>query len=118
MRRRVIPWLVLLVAALAYPLAVLAGGEPRFPSRAECAHPAKTGGDIEAVFGRFSTNAAAESLLRRVLQSGFESVRIESDGCGRLKVTLHGIPTLEVGRDFVAEAERVGFHPALEQATP
>jgi hypothetical protein len=117
-KARIVPWVVLLAAALAYPLAVAGGGGPRFPSRAECVHPAKRDGDIEAVFGRFSTSASAESMLRRVLKSGFRGTRIEPDGCGRLEVTLHGIPTLKVGRDFVAEAERVGFHPQLEQVVP
>lgn len=108
----------MLVAALAYPIAVVAGGGPRFPTRAECVRPAKTDDNLEAVFGRFASRTRAEQVLRRVLQVGFEGTEIESDGCGRLKVTLHGIPTLQVGRDFVAEAQRVGFHPRLEQGTP
>lgn len=118
MKPWVVPWLVLLVAAVAYPLAVVASGGPHFPSRAECVRPATEDGNIEAVFARFSTSAPARSMLRRALQSGFKGTAIESDGCGFLKVTLHGIPTLEVGREFVAEAETVGFHPQLEQATP
>jgi hypothetical protein len=115
---RIVPWVLLLVAALVYPLTVVAEGGPRFPSQAECVHPATTDGNIEAVFARRRTSHRAEVLLRKVLRSGFEGAEIESDGCALLKVTLHGIPTLQVGRDFVAEAEAVGFHPTLEQATP
>jgi hypothetical protein len=115
---RILPWALLLVAALVYPLTVVAGGGPRFPSQAECVHPAKTDGNVEAVFARFDSSARAEVLLRRVLHSGFKGTQVEPDGCGLLKVTLHGIPTLQVGRDFIAEAETVGFHPTLEQATP
>ena len=118
MSRRLLPWIVLVVFALGYPLVVLAGGGPRFPSRADCIHPATSDGNIEAVFGRFGTSAAAESVQRRAAHSGFKNVEIESDGCGLLKVTLHGIPSLEVGRDFIAEARRVGFHPTLEQQAP
>jgi hypothetical protein len=115
---RILPWALLLVATLVYPLTVVAGGGPRFPSQAECLHPAKTDGNVEAVFARFGSSDRAEVLLRRVLHAGFKGTQVEPDGCGLLKVTLHGIPTLQVGRDFIAEAETVGFHPTLEQATP
>lgn len=115
MRTRILSWTVLLVAALTYPLVVVAGSSPRMPSRAECVHPAKNDGNIEAVFGRFRSNTRAEPVLRHALHVGFKGTEIESDGCGFLKVTLHGIPTLQVGRDFVAEAKTVGFHPQLEQ---
>jgi hypothetical protein len=52
------------------------------------------------------------------VEVGFKGTRIESDGCGLLKVTLHGIPTLQVGRAFIAEARTVGFNPRLEQEKP
>jgi hypothetical protein len=111
-------WLIVLVAAFTYPSAVVVGGAPRFPSRADCVHPAKTDGDLEAVFGRFRSETRAVPILRRALRVGFKGTEIESDGCGFLKVTLHEIPTLEVGHAFVAQARRVGFNPKLEQASP
>ena len=40
---------------------------------------------------------------------------IESDGCGRLKVDVHGVPSLAVGRELVAEAAKVGVHATLEE---
>ena len=118
MRRRLAPWIVVIGAALLYPVIVLAGGGARFPSREECVHPATRIGSIEAVFGRFTTTTAAQSLLRRAVASGFEHLEIEPDGCGLLKVTLHDIPSLSVGRAFVAEAQGVGFQPRLEQQAP
>jgi hypothetical protein len=116
--RRFLPVSVLAAAALVYPLIVLAGGAPHFPDRGECIHAAKEGEPIEAVFGRFSERAAADEQLRQVLAVGFEGAKIELDGCGVLKVVVEGIPTLAVGRDFVAEARRVDFQPTLEQGTP
>jgi len=117
-RRRLLPWAILFIAALVYPLALIAGEGPRFPSRAECIHPANSGGKIEAVFGRFSGTTDAAPVLRHVLAVGFKGARIEPDGCGVLKVVLHGIPSLRVGREFVAEAGGVGLHPRLEQDSP
>jgi hypothetical protein len=114
---RVLPWAILLFAALAYPLVVVADRGPHFPRRTECIHLAKHDGDLEAVFGRFATSTRALPVLQRALQVGFKGTRIESDGCGFLKVTLPGIPTLRVGHDFVAEARRVGFNPRLEQGS-
>ena len=118
MRSRILPWAILLIAAVAYPLGALAHGRPSFPNRADCIRPAKHDGNLEAVFGRFATSARAEAVLRRALKVGFKGTQIESDGCGLLKVTLHGIPTLQVGRDFIAEARTAGFNPRLEQSKP
>jgi hypothetical protein len=115
---RLLPWAILLAAVLIYPLAVTAGGSPRFPHRSECIHPATRDGNLEAVFGRYSSSTHAVPVLRRVLAAGFTGTRIESDGCGLLKVVLRGIPTLRVGRDFVAEARGEGFSPRLEQEEP
>jgi hypothetical protein len=109
---------VLVTAALAYPLAVVVAGHPRFPTRHECVHPARSEGNIEAVFAHLPTTAAAESLQQRATRAGFQNVQVERDGCGLFKVTLHGIPTLAVGRDFVREAQSRGFHPILEQEKP
>jgi hypothetical protein len=106
--------IVVLVAALVYPLAVLSGGLPRFPTRAECVHPAKEGVPLEAVFGRYDHRPDAEARLQNVLAAGFKGTRIEPDGCGRLKVDVQGVPSLAVGSDLLAEADKVGIHATLE----
>jgi hypothetical protein len=109
---------LVVVAAFAYPLAVVSGGLPRFPTRAECIHPAKEGVPLEAVFGRFDHRPDAEARLRQVLGAGFTGSKIEPDGCGRLKVDVAGVPNLAVGRDLVAEAQKVGISATLEAAQP
>ena len=106
--------LLVLVAALAYPVAVLSGGSPRFPTRAECIHPAKEGMPLEAVFGRFDLRVDAEARLQRVLAAGFKGTKIEDDGCGRLKVDVAGIPNLAVGHDLLKEVDKVGLTATLE----
>jgi hypothetical protein len=116
--RRAVAPLVVLVAALAYPVAVLSGGSPRFPTRAECIHPPKEGVPLEAVFGRYDHRPDAESRLQRVLAAGFKGSKIEPDGCGGLKVDVAGVPNLAVGRDLVAEAQKVGISATLQAAQP
>ena len=111
-------WAIVIAAALLYPLVVLAGGAPRFPDRGECVHPAKEGADLEAVFGRYAERGAANAVLQRVLKVGFKGSEIERDGCGSFKVVVHGIPTVAVGRELLAEARTVGLHATLENAEP
>jgi len=109
--------LALVVAvALVYPIAVVAGGSPHFPSRSECVHTAAKDGNIEAVFGRFDSTLAAQEEGKRVVHLGFKGAGPERDGCGRVKVVVHGITTIAVGRELVAEARKVGLDVGLEYA--
>jgi hypothetical protein len=115
MRRHYVPWLILLAGAFLYPLAVLAEGSPRFPNAGECIHPARGEGEVEAVFGRFRDHRAAEALQKRALAVGFKEIEVVGDGCGFLRVVLDEIPSLAVGRDFAAQARKVGFTVSLER---
>lgn len=113
--RRAGLWILLLVA-LAYPLVSVAGGAPGFPSRDDCVRPARSDGDIEAVFGYRESELEARALRDRALAVGFVGTESERDACGRARVFLRGIPTLEVGREFVEQARAAGFEVTLEQA--
>lgn len=113
--RRLLPWAIVLVAALAYPLVVLAGGGASFPTVAECVHTAHADGDLEVVFARLDSPTEAAAVLDRVVAAGFKGSQVEPDGCGRWKVAVHGIPTLAVGSEVMSEARSVGLHPTLEQ---
>lgn len=118
MSRRLAPFALVLAAAIGYPVAVVSSGTPRFPKRTDCVDLATKDGDIEAVFGRFDLHADAAAELRRVLERGFIGSQIESDGCGRLKVVVHGIRTLAVGRELQSEIRSEGLDVTLERAAP
>lgn len=110
-------WLALVVLVFAYPVLVLAtDGGPSFPSRDDCARPARPGVDIDAVFGYFDTEGDAARVRDRALAVGFEGTELAWNGCGRVRVAVGGIPSLEVGRDFAKQARTVGFDVTLEQA--
>ena len=110
-------WAILLLAILVYPLVVLASsGGPTFPARDECVHPATRDGDIDAVFGYFDSERDAVAERDRALGVGFKGAETELNACGRVRVFVGGVPTLEVGREFVEEARTVGFEVTLEQA--
>jgi hypothetical protein len=115
--KRLAPWLVLAALALAYPALVLATeGAPDFPTRDECVVPATRDGDIDAVFGYFDSELEAAEVRDRALEVGFIGTEYAWNGCGRLRVAVGGIPTLEVGHEFAEQARGVGFEVTLEQA--
>jgi hypothetical protein len=113
--RRWLPWAIVFAAALAYPLAVLAGGAPAFPSRDDCVRPAVDGAPIEAVLAYVDSEHEAKAVRERALGVGFKGIEIERNACGRVKVAVRGVPTLDVGREFAKEAAAVGFDVTLER---
>jgi hypothetical protein len=99
-------------------VAAVSGSTPHFPKRSDCVDLATKDGEIEAVFGRFDKRADAAARLELVLGRGFKGSEVEGDGCGRMKVVLHGIPSLAVGRELAAEARGEGLNVTLESAAP
>jgi hypothetical protein len=116
--RRSSVWLAVAVLVLAYPALVLVSGAPTFPSRDDCVRPATTDGEIDAVFGYFDTERDAVAMRDRALEVGFVGTELAWNGCGRVRVAVAGIPTLEVGREFAEQARGVGLDVTLEQAEP
>lgn len=116
-RQTLMAWSVLVVVVLAYPVAVLAGGLPRFPSVSDCVRRATADGNLEVVFGHFSSYDDAARARDEALRYGFQGTGIALDGCLRLKVALPGVPTIEVGREVIEEAHSVGLEPTLEHSS-
>lgn len=116
MNRRLVCTIVLVCGVVVYPALVLAGGTPHFPRRSECIHAAMPGDSesLVAVFGRFRDRGAAKIRQSRVVSLGFKGADLRRDGCGFIRVVVHGIPSVAVGRDLLAEARTVGLHPTLE----
>lgn len=114
--RRVAPWLIVAVAALGYPLAVLAfAGAPDFPSRADCVLPPTGEGDYQVVFGYRESEYAASQLRDRALAVGFQGAEIARNSCGRVRVFVNDVPSREVGEEVIREARTVGLEPTLER---
>jgi len=115
--RRLAPLIAVVAIGLAYPAVVLVSdGVPDFPDRDECARPATADGDIDAVFGYFDSEREAAVLRDRALEVGFIGTEMSWNGCGRVRVAVGGIPTLEVGHELAEEARGVGLVVTLEQA--
>jgi hypothetical protein len=113
---RLAPWLVVAVAALAYPLAVLAfAGAPDFPSRDDCVLAPTGEGEYQVVFGYRDSELEALELRDRALAVGFQGTEISRDGCGRVRVAVDDIPSREVGEEVIRQARTVDLEPTLEQ---
>ena len=114
--RRFSPVLVVVAAALAYPLAVLAfSGAPEFPSRDDCVVSVTGEGEYEVVFGYLDSRREAVELQAQALAVGFSGTEIEDDGCGRVRVSVDDVPSREVGDEVIRQARTVDLEPTLEQ---
>jgi hypothetical protein len=111
---------IVVVALVGYPAVVLAGGGAHFPSADDCVRVAKSGdtGDLDLVFGRRDTPAAAEQLLEQVKRVGYRDAVVEEDGCLRWKVVYTGIESYQQGASSAAEARGAGLSPQVELAPP
>jgi hypothetical protein len=69
----------------------------------------------EAVFGHFSTRAAAVAYARKPRAQGFQGIKIEDDGCGDFEVEIDGADTQQQRSSFAAEAAKAGFQVTFEQ---
>lgn len=106
------------LAMIASPLTAVAGGRPRFPSRADCALPPVPGKPVELVFGTFDHPDAAAAQASKALGFGFVQIGVVPDGCGRWEAAVTGYETVEAARGAQAEAAAVGFATRLEQSGP
>ena len=113
---RLAPWFLVAALVLVYPIVTLATGDPTFPERDDCARTATADGEIDAVFGYFDSEGEAMELRDRALEVGFPGTEATWNGCGRVRVALGGIPTLEIGREFAEQARAAGFEVTLEGA--
>jgi hypothetical protein len=72
----------------------------------------------EAVFGHFSTLAAAKALKKRAAALGFNGIKVENEGCGDFEVEIDGADRQADRSSFAQEAAKAGFPVTFEQTAP
>ena len=72
----------------------------------------------EAVFGHFSTLAAAKKLKARAAPFGFAGIKVENEGCGDFEVEIDGADRQADRSSFAQEASKAGFPVTFEQTAP
>lgn len=118
-RARLLAAAIVAVPLVAYPAVVLADGA-RFPSQEDCVHVAPAGSteELDLVFGRRDTPAAAEQLLKEVQGVGYVDAEVRPDACGRWRVLYDGIADYAQGTSSAHEARGAGLEAWLELAPP
>ncbi len=111
---RVAVLLLLLVTSVASAGAAAAHATA---APAGCATPEVRVHD-EAVFGHFSTLAAAKKLKARAAGFGFAGIKIENEGCGDFEVEIDGADHQADRTSFAHEAAKSGFYVTFEQTAP
>lgn len=112
MRRLAVPLLAIACACLAAGAAARPAAAP-----AACVKP-EVRAHNEAVFGHFSTLAAAKALRARAIPFGFSGIKIENEGCGDFEVEIDGADRPADRTSFATEAARAGFPVTFEQTAP
>jgi len=115
-------WAIVGFALVAYPGAMLTGysgmrlpGQPpSFPSRAECIRAPVAGEPVRVVFGYERSYPDADALRDRARRAGFDSAGVARDGCGRLRVFVDAVPSIEAGKALSGEARKADLAPTLE----
>jgi hypothetical protein len=98
---------------------VLASAVAMSVQRASAAPPSCVTAEVrvhnEAVFGHFSTLAAAKALKKRAAATGFNGIKIENEGCGDFEVEIDGADRQADRSSFAQEAAKAGFPVTFEQ---
>ncbi len=113
-RLRLLAGVIVALPMLAYPVAVLADGRARFPTRDECVRPVVDDEPVQVVFARLASPDEAAALRDRVVSVGFVGAQTAPDGCGRWVVVLGNVPDQEIGYELIREAQGVNLHASLE----
>src|SRR3979409_1626733 len=98
------------VLLFAVTCAVFAAGAAAHPAAAPaaCVTP-EVHVHNEAVFGHFSTLAAAKDLETRAAAVGLKGIKIENEGCGDFEVEIDGADKQSDRASFGQEAAKAGF---------
>ncbi len=98
------------VAGVAYlGVAVIPDAVSSAPQES-CTPDPSPGHGYVAVFGRFTSLARAEVLMRAAQQKGFTAVKVVRPTCQTFVAQLTDIPDTTVGESFREEAASAGFH--------
>ncbi len=112
-RRFLIVALGVICVAVTLPAV---GGASRDAGPSACGREEFVGG-LEAVFGRFKTQTAAQSFRSRVAASGFQNLNI-IPGCNEYRVVLRGFDSFDTGVELQDEAQRFHYPVTLECIAP
>lgn len=101
------------LALAVVTIPTVAGSGSAGVLRDACTTPVFQNG-LDVVFGRASTQAAADRITRKATGVGFQGVKTVRDTCRVWKSALRGINTYDVAVGVQSEARRVHLFPTVE----
>jgi hypothetical protein len=99
------------LAAALLPVVGVSGSQGA--TRDTCTTPVFEGG-IDLVFGRATSQAAADALTQRAESVGFKGVKTVRDTCAIWKSALRGLHDFDTAVGIQDEARPVGLSPTVE----
>ena len=115
-------WLIVLVGLLSHPAAMLVGyagsglpgGRPSFPDAARCAPAPVAGTNVRVVVGYADSYPKAVAMRERARRAGLLDVETSQDDCGRLRVFVDDVASIETAQALLADARASGLSPTVE----
>ena len=104
---------VVTLALAAVLIPVVAGSSSAGVRQDACTTPVYQDG-LDIVFGRASTQAAANRITQRALTVGFQGVKTVRETCRVWKSALRGVNSFDVAVGVQSEARRVRLFPTVE----
>ena len=101
--------LAVVVAGVAYFGAAVIPDAVSTAQPESCTPDPRPGHGYVAVFGRFTSLARAQVLMRAAQQRGFGAVKVVRPTCQAYVAELTDIPDATVGESFRKEAASAGF---------
>ena len=115
-------WVVVLVGLLSHPAAMLVGyagsglpgGRPSLSATARCTPAPVAGRSVRVVLGYVDSYPKAITLRERARRAGLVEVENSQDDCGRLRVFVDDVPSIDVAQSLLVDARAAGLSPAVE----
>jgi hypothetical protein len=104
---------VVTLAVAAALIATVVGTGSASIAQDSCTTPVFQNG-IDVVFGRASTQAAADRITRKAEIVGFKGVKTVRETCGTWKSAFRGLNSYDTAVALQAEARRVKLFPTVE----
>lgn len=105
---------LVLVAAVAYPARIVAGGLPTFPGTWDCETPVRQGSPALVVLGDVESYPEALDVARRAREADLGDPVFAQNGCGGLRVRLPETQTVDGATRVAARAREAGFDARIE----
>ena len=99
---------------VGYAGSGLPGSRPSVSATARCAPAPVAGRSVRVVLGYVDSYPKAVTMRERARRAGLLDVENSQDDCGRLRVFVDDVASIEVAQALLVDARAAGLNPAVE----